>query len=196
MRPGGVRYREGVNGDPHKPLRDDVRLLGSLLGGTLHAHEGEGLLRTVERVRALAKAARAGYTEEFEVLTAELAAMPVELALPVARAFAHFLNLANIAEQHHPRRRPRAHRRDPAAQPQRGSCEEAFQRLIAGGLAPRQLHDAVCALRIELVLTAHPTEVSRRTLVEKYNRIATLLDARDRTDLAPAEHDDLVAALR
>jgi phosphoenolpyruvate carboxylase len=192
----GVRYREHVKGDPHKPLRDDVRLLGSLLGGTLQTHDGEGLLRTVERVRALAKAARAGDTTEFETLTAELAAMPVELALPVARAFAHFLNLANIAEQHHRVRRRRAHRRDPAARPQRGSCEEAFQRLIASGLAPRQLHDAVCALRIELVLTAHPTEVSRRTLVEKYNRIATLLDARDRMDLAPAEHDDVVAALR
>ena len=54
----------------------------------------------------------------------------------------------------------------------------------------------MCALRIELVLTAHPTEVSRRTLVEKYNRIATLLDARDRPDLTRSEHDEVVAALR
>jgi phosphoenolpyruvate carboxylase len=182
--------------DPNKSLREDVRLLGVLLGETLQAHEGDALLRTVERVRALAKAGRAGDTTDFETLTAELSAMPVESALPVARAFAHFLNLANIAEQHHRVRRRRAHRRDPDTRPQRGSCEEAFQRLIAGGLAPQQLHDAVCALRIELVLTAHPTEVSRRTLVEKYNRIATLLDTRDRTDLARAEYDDVVAALR
>jgi len=185
-----------VTADPNKSLRDDVRLLGVLLGETLQAHEGDQLLRTVERVRALAKAGRAGDTSDFETLTAELSAMPVEAALPVARAFAHFLNLANIAEQHHRVRRRRAHRRDPDTRPQRGSCEEAFQRLIAGGLAPQQLHDAVCALRIELVLTAHPTEVSRRTLVEKYNRIATLLDTRDRTDLARSEYDDVVAALR
>src|SRR4029079_15226932 len=107
-----------------------------------------------------------------------------------------FLNLANIAEQHHRVRRRRAHRRDPDGHPQRGSCEEAFERLIAGGLTPDQLHAAVCTLRIELELTAHPTEVSRRTLVEKYNRIATLLDARDRADLARSEHDEVVAALR
>jgi len=185
-----------VSDDPHKPLREDVRLLGTLLGRALHLHEGDALLRTVERVRALAKAARGGDRTGFETLTTELAAMPVDAALPVARAFAHFLNLANIAEQHHRVRRRRAHRHDPEAPPQRGSCEEAFQRLTAGGLTPDQLHAAVCALRIELVVTAHPTEVSRRTLVEKYNRIATLLDARDRPDLSPLERDDVVAALQ
>ena len=91
--------------------------------------------------------------------------MPVDDALPMARAFTHFLNLANIAEQHHRIRRRRAYQRDPQAPPQRGSCEEAFARLIAGGITPDRLHEAVCALRIELVLTAHPTEVARRTLV-------------------------------
>src|SRR5215217_6235930 len=160
--------------DPHKPLRDDVRLLGELLGETLRRDEGIALYERVERVRALAKRTRTGASgEDFERLGEELRAMPVEAALPVARSFAHFLNLANIAEQHHRVRRRRAHRRDPQGQPQRGSCEEAFQRLIAGGLTSEQLHTAVCTLRIELVLTAHPTEVSRRTLVEKYNRIAT-----------------------
>jgi phosphoenolpyruvate carboxylase len=182
--------------DPHKPLRDDVRLLGTLLGETLEGHGGKALLQTVERVRALAKGGRGGDAAGFGTLTSELSAMPVELALPVARAFAHFLNLANIAEQHHRVRRRRVHRRDPDAQPQRGSCEEAFQRLIAGGLTPDQLHDSVCTLRIELVLTAHPTEISRRTLVEKYNRLAAILAARDRADLTPPEHDELVTALR
>ena len=68
--------------------------------------------------------------------TAELlAARPTCDALPVARAFSHFLNLANIAEQHHRTRRRRAYQRDPRATPQRGSCDEAFPRLIAGGVA-------------------------------------------------------------
>src|ERR1700704_5384050 len=163
---------------------------------TLRALEGESMLQTVERLRALAKGARAGATADFETLATELSQMPVDAALPVARAFTHFLNLANIAEQHHRIRRRRAHRRDPDSPPQRGSCEDAFARLIAGGITPNGLHEAVCALRIELVLTAHPTEVSRRTLVEKYNRIATLLDARDRPDLTHAERDDLEGALR
>ena len=121
--------------------------------------------------------------------------MPVESMMLLARAFAHFLNLANIAEQHHRVRRRRAHRRDLNSPPQRGSCEEAFNRLIAGGLAPRQLHESVCGLHIELVLTAHPTEVSRRSLVEKYNRVATFLDERDRLDLSPAEQIEIVAAM-
>ena len=182
--------------DPHKSLRDDVRLLGELLGETLRAHEGDGIFHTVERVRARAKDARAGDADQFEALSTELARLPIDAALPVARAFAHFLNLANIAEQHHRIRRRRAYRRDPHASPQRGSCEEGFRRLIAAGVAPDRLYEAVCALQIELVLTAHPTEVSRRTLVEKYNRIATSLAEHDRTDLTSIERDDVVAAIR
>ncbi|MGE3275915.1 MAG: phosphoenolpyruvate carboxylase [Vicinamibacterales bacterium] len=182
--------------DPHKPLRDDVRLLGSLLGQTLQEREGEDLYQTVERVRALSKAAHADAPAAFDTLAAELSELSVDAALPVARAFAHFLNLANIAEQHHRVRRRRAYRRDPASPPQRGSCEEAFARLTAGGIAPAAVHEAVRALSIELVLTAHPTEVSRRTQVEKYNRIASLLDRRDRADLTPGQQDAVVAALK
>jgi phosphoenolpyruvate carboxylase len=184
-----------VSEDPHKPLRQDIHLLGTLLGETLAAIEGRELLQIVEHVRALAKDARGGGAAAFEQLTSELSSMPVELSLPVARAFAHFLNLANIAEQHHRGRRRRAYRRDPNASPQRGSCEEAFGRLLASGITPDQLHKSVTALRIELVLTAHPTEIARRTLVAKYNRIAALLGQRDRTDLTPAERDDVITAL-
>ena len=182
--------------DPHQPLRDNVRLLGDLLGSTLRSHEGGGLFDTVERVRALAKRAHAGDDAAFDLLSAELAALPVGDALAVARAFAHFLNLANVAEQHHRTRRRRAYLRDPAAGPQRGSCAETFARLVADGLPPDRLREAVTRLQIELVLTAHPTEVARRTLVQKYNRIAGILGALDRPDLAPPEVDDLRAALR
>ena len=86
--------------DPHKPLRDDVRLLGELLGETLKAHAGEAIFQRVERVRALSKSARAGSGEDFRVLAAELRGMSLDEALPVTRAFAQFLHLANIAEQH------------------------------------------------------------------------------------------------
>jgi phosphoenolpyruvate carboxylase len=182
--------------DPHKPLRDDVRLLGELLGDTLRGLEGDELFETVERVRALAKRGRAGSTRDFEDLATELARLPVHSALVVSRAFAHFLNLANIAEQHHRIRRRRAYRQRPDAAPQRGSCEDVFARLVASGVTAERLHDAVCALRIELVLTAHPTEVARRTLVEKYNRIAAALQIRDRPDLTTAEAADVRDALR
>ena len=192
----GARYLQWVTDDPHKALRQDIHLLGTLLGDTLAAQEGRELLQIVEHVRVLAKGARGGEAAEFEQLRSELSSMPVTLSLPVARAFAHFLNLANVAEQHHRSRRRRAYRRDPAAAPQRGSCEDGFARLLASGITADQLYNAVTSLRIELVLTAHPTEVSRRTLVEKYNRIAGLLSQRDATDLTPAEQDALTAALR
>ena len=184
-----------MNLDPHKPLRDDVRLLGDLLGETLKVHAGERVFATVERVRALAKRARGGDEESFDLLATELATLPVEEALPVARAFAPFLHLANIAEQHHRIRRRRDYQRDLASSPQPGSCEEAFARLIAGGLEPARLHEAVSTLRIELVLTAHPTEVARRTLVQKYNRIAAALAVNDRPDLTPVELDEVRATL-
>jgi len=189
-----------VTDDPHKPLRDDVRLLGTLLGETLRRQEGDSLFRRVERVRTLAKRARradAGTPPGgFDALASELAAMPVEAALPVARAFAHFLNLANIAEQHHRVRRRRAYQRDPGARPQPGSIEETLPRLAAAGVPADVLHDAVCRLRIGLVITAHPTEIMRRTLQRKYNTIADALAGLDRPDATPLERDGLIDTLR
>ena len=183
------------NEDPHKPLRQDVRLLGELLGDTLRERGGAELFDTVEQVRNLAKATHAG-ERSLTDLTAVLASLPVDAAIPLARAFTHFLNLANVAEQHHRVRRRRAYQRDPASAPQRGSCEETFARLLASGVTQDRLHDAVCQLSIQLVLTSHPTEVSRRTLIHKYNRIAELLAANDRPDLTFPEHDEVTAALR
>jgi phosphoenolpyruvate carboxylase len=182
--------------DPHQPLREDVRLLGELLGDTLRVQAGDALFHTVERVRALSKRARAGRETDFRILSDELSRMSLDQALPIARAFAQFLHLANIAEQHHRVRRRRAYQRDPSAAPQRGSCDEAFARLIAGGVTPDRLYGAVCGLRIELVLTAHPTEVVRRRVVQKHNRIAALLSMRDRLDLTTLERDEVVASLR
>src|SRR6188768_57294 len=90
--------------DTRKPLRDDVRRLGTLLGETLVRQEGEDLYRRVERVRACAKDARR-QSNGFEALAGELAAMPLDAAVPIARAFAQFLHLANVAEEYHRIRR-------------------------------------------------------------------------------------------
>src|SRR5687767_472624 len=120
--------------DPYASLRDNVRLLGSLLGDTLKEQVGEKLYDTVERVRALSKSARTGSNESFNELTRVLASLPVEEELLVARAFSHFLNLANIAEQHHRVRRRLQYQRDPESSPQQGSCEETFSSLIKSGI--------------------------------------------------------------
>ena len=89
--------------------------------------------------------------------------MPLDAAVPVARAFAHFLNLANVAEQHHRVRRRRAYQRDPARRRSRVVRGDASAP-VAAGVAPDALLEAVLRLRIELVITAHPTEMMRRTL--------------------------------
>jgi phosphoenolpyruvate carboxylase len=182
--------------DPHQPLRDNVRLLGEILGRVLKDHGGQALFERVEQVRALAKAAadRDG-AREFNAMAGLLREMPIEEAEPVARAFAQFLNLANIAEQHHRVRRRRDYARDPGGRPQRGSCAETFARLRDGGLPAETLARQVRALRIELVLTAHPTEILRRTLIQKHNRMAATLAFRDRPDLTPVERKESFDAL-
>ncbi|HSK09761.1 MAG TPA: phosphoenolpyruvate carboxylase [Vicinamibacterales bacterium] len=182
--------------DPDAPLRADVSLLGTLLGNVIRAREGEGVFETVEVVRGLAKAARGGDRAAFEQLrTRVLGRLPLEGALPVARAFAHFLTLANIAEQHHRIRRRRHYLMDPAARLQPGSLAEAFPRLLAAGVPAGDLRAALDRLSIGLVLTAHPTEVARRTILLKHNRLAALLAERDRPDLTPAEREENLARL-
>ncbi|MCB9727704.1 MAG: phosphoenolpyruvate carboxylase [Deltaproteobacteria bacterium] len=182
--------------DPHQPLRDDVRVLGEMLGDTVRSAEGAGCFDAVERVRRLSKRARGGDEGAEDELTAFLTEMPDEEALPVARAFAQFLSLANIAEQHHRIRRRRDYLRDKAGAPQRGSLEDGFQRLLAAGVAPEALRELICDTRIELVLTAHPTEVNRRTLLQKHNHIAALLARGDHADLTPEERRGVEGELR
>ena len=167
-----------------------------MLGETLRLREGAALFDIVERVRALSKSGRAGSDRDLDALAELLRGLPVESAVPIARAFSHFLTLANIAEQHHRVRRRRAYLRDPAAAPQRGSSEETFTRLLARGISPDALHEATMALRVELVLTAHPTAITRRTLIQKHLRIANALSQQDRVDLTAPEREEIVASLR
>lgn len=184
--------------DSHKPLREDVRRLGHLLGDTLISQEGRDLFDRVERVRAAAKAARTRGGKARQALAdlaGELSSMPLDAAVPVARAFSHFLQLANVAEQHHRIRRRRAHERDPLGRAQPGSLAETLPRL-ATAVGPERLREAVLALRIELVMTAHPTEMMRRTLQGKYNAVAEALAGLDRTDLTLREREGLLNELR
>jgi phosphoenolpyruvate carboxylase len=185
-----------VEADPHKPLRDDVRLLGELLGDTLRAREGNALFAHVEHVRALAKAARDGDDDAFEQLTDLLRHLPLSSTVPIARAFAQFLTLANIAEQHHRARRRRDYARHPDRRAQPGSCEETFPRLVSSGIAADRLAASIRSLRVELVLTAHPTEIVRRTLAQAHRRIADTLDGHDRPDLTAAEQEESIETLR
>ncbi len=165
--------------DPHAPLRADVRLLGHLLGQTLSEQGSPALLATVESVRTRSKAARSGDAAAGHDLDRLLAGLSLDEMTQVGRAFSWFLSLANIAEQHHRIRRRRDHERADHP-PQRGSIAESFGRLRAAGVTADGLRDAVLGLQIELVFTAHPTQVIRRTLLQKHRRVADLLARRDR----------------
>lgn len=157
-------------------LRNDVRMLGAMLGDILEEQAGTSIFERVEQVRSLAKRARAGDQRAAETLAKTLAELPIGEALPVARAFSLFLTLVNIAESHHQLRaaRPELSRRGVV-----GNCQHTFAELLQKGVTPEQLHDTVSQLRVELVLTAHPTQVVRRTLLQKYNGLSDLLARRD-----------------
>ena len=151
------------------PLRRDVRLLGDVLGQVLVEQEGPELLADVERVRRLARAAReAAGAEAAGELSEVMAALPIERQALVLRAFAVWFQVVNVAEQHHRVRR----RREAAAggAPARESLEAAFAQLDAAGIDP-----AATPIALELVLTAHPTEAARRTVLAAQMRLSGLL---------------------
>ncbi len=181
--------------DPHAPLRDDVRLLGNLLGDTLREQEGLPFFDKIEHIRRLAKQARDGSGEARAELTRVLSGLSDAELLPVTRAFTQFLNLANIAEQYHRVRRRRAHQWRTGEPPQPGSVRELFAKLAAHQCSKEAILAAVDELGIELVLTAHPTEVSRRTLIQKYDAITGSLERLDR-GLTPVEREQELAVLR
>lgn len=174
-------------------LREDVHLLGELLGDTIRNQRGEAFVDKIELIRKGAKAGRKGSLAGEQQLRDTLASLADDELLPVARAFNQFLNLANIAEQYHRIRR----RRPDEAQPfENRVLDELLQRLKADGHQPDQLARQLGRLEIELVLTAHPTEVARRTLIQKYDAIAAQLAALDHSDLAAGEREQAQLKLR
>ncbi len=168
------------------PLRRDVRLLGDLLGRVLVEQEGEELLADVERVRALAREARGG--APLDELRAAVAALPAEREASVLRAFALYFQLANVAEQQHRVRRRLEYAREGRVPEE--TLEAAFARLE--GVAPAVLEEGVS---LELVLTAHPTEAARRTVLASHLRLAGLLAELDDPLRTAAGRERVEAAL-
>ncbi|WP_217474827.1 phosphoenolpyruvate carboxylase [Stutzerimonas stutzeri] len=165
-------------------LRENVHLLGELLGNTIREQHGEAFLDKIERIRKGAKGARRGSADGARLLQETLDGLADDELLPMTRAFNQFLNLANIAEQYHQIRRRRPGEPAPS---ETGVLGGLLERLKGEGFGQEFLARQVGRLDIELVLTAHPTEVSRRTLIQKYDAIAAQLAARDHTDLGAAE---------
>lgn len=165
-------------------LRENVHLLGELLGRTIREQHGDVFFEKIERIRKGAKAARRGSSDGAQLLGDTLDGLTDDELLPMTRAFSQFLNLANIAEQYHRVRRRHAGDAPPFED---GVFSELLERLKGEGRDAEFIARQVGRLDIELVLTAHPTEVSRRTLIQKYDAIAGQLAARDHLDLSAAE---------
>lgn len=180
--------------DPFDALRRDVSYLGRILGETLIEQEGRTLLALEETIRALAKKRRSGYRESEQKLVEIIKELDTDVAERVARAFTHYFQLVNLAEQHHRTRRRRDYARD--RKPQPGSLEVVFEQVATEGTNADRFAEILKETAVELVFTAHPSEAQRRTVLEKHRRIVSLLARRERAELTPAETDAVDRAIR
>jgi phosphoenolpyruvate carboxylase len=184
--------------DKDLPLRGDIRRLGNLLGEALNRHGGRRLFETEERVRELSKSLRSrGDADRERELELEnlLAGLELDETVGVIRAFAVYFQLANIAEQYHRIRRRRHYQLETPESPQRGSLADLFTRLNDESVSADVIRSTFETLDIQPVMTAHPTEATRRTLLEKHRRIADLLALLDRDAIPEADTEHLTACL-
>ncbi len=163
--------------EKNRPLVEDIRLLGRILGDTIREQEGAEAFELVERVRQLAVAyrlksdARAG-----RALDRLLSSLSGDRTVSVIRAFSYFSHLANIAEDRHHLRRRAIHERQ--GHRQEGSLARSFERLARRGVSAERIAQTLRHAWISPVLTAHPTEVQRKSILDAERAIAELLAAR------------------
>lgn len=177
-----------------EPLREDIRLLGGMLGQIVREQAGEDVFALVEKARVESFRVRRS-----EIDRAELAAMFSRIgtddAIQVIRAFSHFALLANLAEDLHRERRRAIHVRA-GEPPQDSSLAATYAKLDVAQLDSDTVAAALAGAVVSPVITAHPTETRRRTVFEVQTRITELMRVRERTALDPAEAADLDVQLR
>lgn len=161
-----------------RPLFDDIRLLGRLLGEVIREHEGEAAYALIEQIRQLSVAYRrqADHAADRQ-LKKLLKGLSDDQAVSVIRAFTYFSHLANLAEDQHHIRRREVHER--AGDVQEGSLAHAWARLHRAGVAAPRVADMLARGHVSPVLTAHPTEVQRKSILDAERAIARLLSQRD-----------------
>ncbi|KLN66903.1 phosphoenolpyruvate carboxylase [Vibrio sp. VPAP30] len=168
--------------EKYSALRSNVSMLGHLLGNTIKDAHGDVLLEKVETIRKLSKSALAGNQQDRDSLIDEIKSLPNEQLTPVAHAFNQFLNLTNMAEQYHTiSRHCDAHVCEPDA------INSLFSKLAQNDISKLDTAQAVRDLNIELVLTAHPTEITRRTMIHKLVKINKCLSKLELSDLSVKE---------
>ena len=169
-----------------EPLRQDVGLLGGLVGQVIRDQGGAELFERVEAARHAAIGRREGADGAAQALEEALCGLDPEEVAEVVRAFSTYFQVVNLAERVHRVRRGRDHMRR-EADPQAGSLADTVRRLVALGVEPARMHALFAASRVEPVFTAHPTEATRRSILEKQERIAQQLIARLDSGRTPRE---------
>jgi phosphoenolpyruvate carboxylase len=177
-------------------LSATIHLLGEALGDVLRTQESADVFETEERIRALAKARRSSPGTPAGDLAAEVAALSVDAGRATASAFAVYFDLVNLAEEAQRIQALRERERSAHPAPIGESIGAAIREIKSRGVTPERMAALLGALRIELVLTAHPTEAKRRTVLSKLQRIGEMLRRLHDPDLLPRERDGEIAALR
>jgi phosphoenolpyruvate carboxylase len=183
------------------PLRRDVRSLGVLLGRVLVEQAGEPLFKTVEQLRRLLIQSRARSAhaetgaEEMDHARKIVSGLSIPEAYRVAKAFAIYFELTNLAETNHRKRRRRAGKLNSAHPPLPGSFRGTLLRMRDAGMSSDQALEALRQIKVIPVFTAHPTEVARRTVLLKRRRIARCLELLDRLPMPSAEAVELETAI-
>jgi phosphoenolpyruvate carboxylase len=161
-----------------RPLVEDIRLLGRILGDVIREQEGVPAFELIERIRKLSVAFRRDADHEADrALKTLLKSLSGEQTVSVIRAFTYFSHLANLAEDRHHIRRRAVHER--AGDTQEGSIEVALARLRWAGIAAKVVSQTLAQSHLSPVLTAHPTEVQRKSILDAERDIANLLTGRD-----------------
>jgi phosphoenolpyruvate carboxylase len=173
-----------------------VHLLGDLLGQVLSEQESPELFETEERIRALAKARRGGDADAADALAAHIATFPPDTARSVASAFTVYFDLVNLAEEAFRVQALRDREREQYPAPTDESIPAAIASLKARGVTAEAMSALLNDLHVELVLTSHPTEAKRRTILSKLKRISERLHGLNNPDVLPRERADLIAGLR
>ncbi|ODS91346.1 MAG: phosphoenolpyruvate carboxylase [Comamonas sp. SCN 65-56] len=164
--------------DKDAPLMQDIRLLGRILGDVIREQEGEQTFALVEQIRQLSVAFRRDDDQGADrALKKLLKSLTGDQTVRVIRAFTYFSHLANLAEDRHHIRRREVHER--AGSSQEGSIDVALSRLRWAGIAPGAVAQTLAASYVVPVLTAHPTEVQRKSILDAEREIARLLTERD-----------------
>jgi phosphoenolpyruvate carboxylase len=177
-------------------IRRDVRFLGNILGEVLRQYAGEDVFQRVEQIRECTKQLRHAFDPKLLTTCKQMIAeLEPRLRADVIRAFSIYFHLVNIAEQNHRIRRNRYHRRSKEGKIQRYSIESTVEAWARTGVTATEIETILSFLSLELIITAHPTEAARSTVLHIHNRIAAKIAKLDQVDEGSEEYEQLYHTL-